>query len=154
MDNLTKERRSWNMGRIRSSNTEPEIKVRSALHRMGFRFRLHVKALPGKPDIVLPKWRHVIFVHGCFWHRHIGCKYAYTPKTRTEFWDDKFRQNLRRDEMAERELQLLGWEVSTIWECQTANPDGLGEILKRLARRFKLGRQPFRPSRRNTGSNR
>src|SRR5438309_147923 len=118
MDRLSKEQRSWNMGRIRSRNTGPEITVRSALHRLGFRFRLHSKALPGKPDIVLPKWNHVIFVHGCFWHRHSGCKMAYTPKSRSEFWSEKFKQNVARDEAAQLALTTLGWTVSTIWECE------------------------------------
>ncbi|MBU1162905.1 MAG: DNA mismatch endonuclease Vsr, partial [Proteobacteria bacterium] len=86
MDIISKEKRSWNMSRIRGKDTKPEIIVRSMLHRMGYRFRLHRKDLPGKPDIVLPKYKTVIFVHGCFWHRHKGCKYAYTPKSRVKFW--------------------------------------------------------------------
>jgi DNA mismatch endonuclease (patch repair protein) len=92
-DTISPARRSWNMSRIRSKNTKPEIVVRSTLHKMGFRFRLHRKDLPGTPDIVLPKHNTVIFVQGCFWHRHQGCKYAYTPKSRAEFWEKKFAEN-------------------------------------------------------------
>ena len=94
VDNLTQEKRSWNMSRIKDKNTKPELVVRSILHRMGYRFRLHRKDLPGKPDIVLPKYKTVIFVHGCFWHRHKGCKYAYQPKSRVDFWQKKFKGNI------------------------------------------------------------
>jgi DNA mismatch endonuclease (patch repair protein) len=97
VDHLTRAKRSWNMSRIRSGNTKPEKVVRSLLHAMGYRFRLHRKNLPGKPDIVLPKYKTVIFVHGCFWHRHPGCKNATMPKTNTEFWEDKLSQNIDRD---------------------------------------------------------
>ena len=117
-DRVSKERRSWNMSRIRSKNTTPEMRVRSELHRRGFRFRVNVKKLPGCPDIVLPKYRTVIFVHGCFWHRHAGCRYAYTPKTRTEFWDRKFRANKDRDESNTIRLVMSGWKTITIWECE------------------------------------
>ena len=144
MDNLSKERRSWNMGRIRSDNTAPEIRVRSALHRLGFRFRLHVKALPGKPDIVLPKWKHAVFVHGCFWHRHDGCKCAYTPKTRTEFWEEKFRQNILRDEAALLQLRRMGWEVSIVWECETSKPNVLAKTIKSIVSRVR-GKSQTRP---------
>ncbi len=125
------------MGRIRSRDTGPEVAVRSALHRLGFRFRLHGKSLPGKPDIVLPKWKHVILVHGCFWHRHAGCKMAYTPKSRTDFWLEKFRQNVARDEVIRNELKRLGWSVSTIWECEIENPQRLAQILDALAFRIR-----------------
>ena len=94
MDRLNKQRRSWNMSRIKSKDTAPEILVRSTLHAMGYRFRLHYRMLPGKPDIVLPKYRVVVFVHGCFWHRH-GCKFSYTPKSRVAFWEAKFNQNVK-----------------------------------------------------------
>jgi DNA mismatch endonuclease (patch repair protein) len=137
VDRLSRERRSWNMGRIPSCDTRPEIIVRSALHRLGFRFRLHGKVLPGKPDIVLPKWRHVIFVHGCFWHRHSGCKKTYTPKSRIEFWSNKFEQNVARDESVQSELERLGWSVSTIWECETENPKAFSEAVRSLAKRIK-----------------
>ena len=137
MDRLSRERRSWNMGRIPSCNTRPEIIVRSALHRLGFRFRLHGNKLPGKPDIVLPKWRHVVFVHGCFWHRHGGCKKAYMPKSRIEFWFEKFKQNVARDKAVQSALERLGWSVSTIWECETEKPVVFSEAVSSLAERIK-----------------
>lgn len=88
---------------------------------MGFRFRLHVERLPGKPDIVLPKWKTVVFVHGCFWHRHEGCKYAYSPKSRQDFWQRKFHQNIERHDSVAAELQRLGWRVVVVWECEVAD---------------------------------
>jgi DNA mismatch endonuclease, patch repair protein len=121
MDKLSKEKRSWNMSRIRSKDTRPEFIVRSMLHRMGYRFRIHVKGLPGCPDIVLPKYRAVIFVHGCFWHRHPGCKYAYTPKSRQAFWTKKFQKTVERHEIVTRELERQGWKTMVVWECETAN---------------------------------
>jgi DNA mismatch endonuclease, patch repair protein len=121
MDNISKKKRSWNMSQIKGKNTKPELKVRSLLHSMGYRFRLHRKDLPGKPDIVLPKYKTAIFVHGCFWHRHSMCKYAYTPKSRVEFWESKFRNNIKRDEVNIKKLRGLGWNVVIIWECQTKN---------------------------------
>jgi DNA mismatch endonuclease (patch repair protein) len=117
-DRISKEHRSWNMSRIRGKDTKPELAVRSMLHRMGYRFRLHVKDLPGKPDIVLPKYRTVIFVHGCFWHRHPRCKYAYAPKSRARFWRWKLDENVNRDRKARRALRVLGWRVLTVWECE------------------------------------
>ena len=109
------------MSRIRLKNTKPELIVRSMLHRMGYRFRLHVKELPGHPDIVLSKYKAVIFVHGCFWHRHPGCKYAYMPKSRQEFWTEKFAKNIGRHERVMEELTGLGWKVLIIWECEISN---------------------------------
>lgn len=129
MDTLSKERRSWNMSRIRSKNTRPEIKVRSLLHQMGYRFRLHSHELPGKPDIVLPKHRTVIFVHGCFWHRHKGCKYAYEPKSRQEFWQKKFRDNVHRHAEVVRLLLSANWSVLVVWECQLRDPESVQESL-------------------------
>ncbi len=117
MDVVSKEKRSWNMSRIRSKDTAPELAVRSLLHRNGFRFRLHVKDLPGKPDIVLPKYKTVIEVRGCFWHRHPGCKIATTPSTNTEFWQKKFALNVARDKENEEKLKQLGWNVIVIWSC-------------------------------------
>jgi DNA mismatch endonuclease, patch repair protein len=131
-DTLTKEKRSWNMSRIKSADTKPELAVRKTLHALGHRFRLHRKDLPGRPDIVLPKFRTVIFVHGCFWHRHKDCKYAYTPKSRQEFWETKFEKNTIRDKEAIQSLQALGWKVKIIWECKTRNPDSLKKILIEL----------------------
>lgn len=107
------------MSRIRSKDTAPEKRVRSFLHNAGFRFRLHVKELPGSPDIVLPKYRTAIFVHGCYWHRHPGCKFAYTPKTRIEFWQNKFTQNVERDLKKKILLKQAGWDVLIVWECST-----------------------------------
>ena len=121
MDTLTLEKRSWNMGRICSKDTKPEKAVRSLLHKSGYRFRIHRKDLPGKPDIVLPKFKTVIFVHGCFWHRHEGCKYAYTPKSHQEFWQAKFKGNIKRDKKNRDELERLGWKVTVIWECEIKN---------------------------------
>ena len=120
-DHLSPEERSWNMSRIKSKNTKPEKTVRSSLHKMGYRFRLHRKDLPGKPDIVLAKHKTVIFVHGCFWHRHGGCKYTTTPKTNAEFWAHKFKANIRRDRQVQKLLQELGFKILTIWECETKN---------------------------------
>jgi len=105
------------MSRIRSKDTKPELLVRRFLHENGFRYRLHVKTLPGKPDIVLPKYKTVIFVHGCFWHGHEGCKYYVVPKTRTEWWLDKIGKNINKDTGAENLLLAAGWRVIKIWEC-------------------------------------
>lgn len=110
------------MSRIRCKDTKPELTVRSMLHRMGYRFRLHIKSLPGCPDIILPKHRVVIFVHGCFWHRHPGCKYAYTPKSRQAFWNEKFEINQKRHKKVTEELEKLGWKTFVIWECEAAKP--------------------------------
>ena len=112
-----KKTRSYNMSRIRSKNTKPEILVRKFLHAQGFRFRLHDKKLPGKPDIVLPKYKTVIFIHGCFWHGHNKCKYFVIPKTRTEWWLDKINSNKRNDVKAIRSLKKEGWNIISIWEC-------------------------------------
>lgn len=127
MDIVSKNQRSWNMSRIRGKDTKPERAVRSLLHRMGYRFRLHRRDLPGKPDIVLPKYRAVVFVHGCFWHRHKGCRYAYTPKTRKEFWENKFSENIRRDKENSARLRQLGWKIIYVWECETERNPGLLE---------------------------
>ena len=128
-DRLSKEKRGWNMSRIRSKDTKPELLVRSLLHRMGYRFRLHRKDLPGCPDIVLPKYKTVIFVHGCYWHRHKGCKYAYTPKSRIEFWQKKFQGNIERDRKHQRDLKKLGWKVLIIWECEIIDLDKLKSMI-------------------------
>lgn len=131
MDRISKSHRSWNMSRIKGRDTVPEKKVRSVLHRLGYRFRICRSDLPGKPDIVMSKQRTVIFVHGCFWHRHQGCKYAYTPKTRQDFWENKFSQNVIRAEKVEKELSALGWKVIIIWECEIADMESLKEKLLR-----------------------
>ena len=107
------------MSRVKGKNTTPEMRVRRAAHASGLRFRLHRKDLPGKPDLVFPKFRVAMFVHGCFWHRHNACSKASMPKSRTEFWRDKFDANVSRDARVEAELEALGWRVVTIWECET-----------------------------------
>lgn len=131
-DRISKEHRSWNMSQIRGKDTRPEIIVRSLLHRMGYRFRLHRKNLPGKPDIVLPKYKTVIFVHGCFWHRHRGCKFAYTPKSRKRFWENKFAANTKRDIDVRRQLRRLGWKTLVIWECELAKTTRLKRVLTNI----------------------
>lgn len=135
-DHLTPEHRSWNMSRIRSKDTSPEIAVRSAVHRMGLRFRLGGRGLPGRPDLVLPRHKVAIFVHGCFWHRHAQCKYAYSPKTRKSFWRMKFIQNQKRDAKALTELDCLGWQSIIVWECETYNLAFLRDRLHELLARF------------------
>jgi len=120
-DHLSKNKRSWNMSRIKSKDTKPEIRVRSILHAMGYRFRLHRNDLPGKPDIVLPKYRTVIFVNGCFWHRHRGCKRCTTPTSNQEYWDKKFQRNVAKDKKHKSKLRKKGWKVAVIWECETKN---------------------------------
>jgi DNA mismatch endonuclease (patch repair protein) len=132
MDRLSPERRSWNMSRIRGRDTTPERQVRSLLHRLGFRFRVHVARLPGKPDIVLAKHRTVIVVHGCFWHRHATCKFAYVPKSNTDFWSKKFSENVARDRRTSTSLKRLGWRVITVWECEVQAPARLRTRLRRL----------------------
>lgn len=132
MDIMSKEKRSWLMSRIRDRDTKPEKRVRSLLHGMGYRFRLHRKDLPGRPDIVLPKYRTAIFVHGCFWHHHRGCKYAYQPKSRVEFWKEKFRQNVERDSRKKRALRKLGWRVIIVWECELEDSESLVKKLRNL----------------------
>ncbi|MBW1940306.1 MAG: DNA mismatch endonuclease Vsr [Deltaproteobacteria bacterium] len=134
MDKLTPEHRSWNMSRIRSADTKPELIVRSLLHRMGYRFRLHQKNLPGKPDIVLPKYKTVIFVHGCFWHRHEECKYAYMPKSRRKFWNDKFKANIERDKTVKQQLKNLGWKVNIVWECELSDVKTIEKKLDNIFR--------------------
>ena len=132
MDRLSVNRRSWLMSRVRGENTTPELTVRKYLHALGFRYRLHVKELPGKPDIVLPKYRTVVFVHGCFWHRHRGCRYASMPKSNVKFWIEKFKLNVARDKRNAVALRKAGWRCLTIWGCETK----LNENLDRLAERI------------------
>lgn len=132
MDHLTPEKRSWNMSLVKSKDTAPEIRVRSVLHRAGYRFRLHVKTLPGNPDIVLPKYKTVIFVHGCFWHRHKGCPRTTTPSTNQEYWIKKFNDNTVRDIKNEMALKSLGWRVVVVWECELNEDVKLQALLKKL----------------------
>jgi len=117
-DLFDKEKRSYVMSRVRSADTKPELVVRSLLHRAGFRFSLRRKDLPGKPDVVMPKYRTVLFVHGCFWHRHEGCPRSTMPATRVEFWQEKFARTVERDAAATAALTAAGWRVFVIWECE------------------------------------
>lgn len=121
MDVLTPEQRRKAMSAVKSANTAPELRVRQVLHAAGFRFRLHRKDLPGKPDIVLPRYRTVVFVHGCFWHQHPSCKHAARPSTRQEYWQPKLDGNVKRDSAKKAELEILGWHVVVVWECETKN---------------------------------
>ncbi len=122
--------RSYNMSMIKGKNTKPEIMVRKFLHSKGFRFRLHKKDLPGKPDIVLPKYRTVIFIHGCFWHGHKNCKYFVVPKTRTKWWLNKIERNRLNDNRNDTKLRKAGWKIITLWECQLKPKKVLKTLLK------------------------
>ena len=129
------------MQRIRSTNSKAELQVRSALHASGFRFRIHNKKLPGTPDIVLPKYRTVIMVHGCFWHRHQNCRLSTVPKTNTEFWIEKFDRNVQRDQVNLEKLKDAGFEVIVLWECELRSSSRLEETLSLLdakRRKFQL----------------
>jgi DNA mismatch endonuclease (patch repair protein) len=132
VDHISRSRRSWLMSRVRSKNTTPELRVRRVAHALGLRFRLHRRDLPGKPDLVFPKHRIAIFVHGCFWHRHENCAKATSPKSREEYWTEKFRQNERRDAEASNRLTALGWNVTIIWECETKDEARLAQQICRV----------------------
>ena len=129
-DRLTPDARSHLMARIRSKDTKPELAVRHLLHRMGYRFRLHRRDLLGSPDIVLPVRRKIVFVHGCFWHGHTGCRFATTPATRIDFWTAKISATKQRDARAVRQLRRSGWSVAVVWECQTRSLDQLARRLE------------------------
>jgi len=131
-DVFSQEKRSWIMSRVKGRDTKPEILVRSFIFRMGFRFRLHRRNLPGTPDIVLPRHRKVIFVHGCFWHGHKNCSRSKRPTTNENFWKDKLDGNIERDKRHKLELRQMGWKVLIVWECETKNPDKLLRKLKRF----------------------
>ncbi|WP_183293698.1 very short patch repair endonuclease [Cupriavidus alkaliphilus] len=135
MDTLSPEDRSKRMAKVRSKNTKPELRTRSCLHRLGFRFRLHVANLTGKPDITLPRWQVAIFVHGCFWHRHKGCQYTTTPQTNSAFWEEKFKSNLERDRRVIADLVAQGWDVIVVWECQTKTEASLRMALEPLLKK-------------------
>jgi len=132
MDKITPLQRSINMSRVHGQNTKPEKIVRSLLHSMGYRFRIQRRDLPGKPDIVLPKYKTIIFVHGCFWHQHHGCRKATIPATNIEFWKNKLEKNIQRDVLNQEKLSELGWKVITIWECETSNVEKIKAELLRI----------------------
>ena len=142
-DKLTPEKRSWNMSRIKGKDTKIEVEVRKYLFSKGYRFRKNDKRYPGKPDIVLPKYHVAIFVHGCFWHRHEGCKDATTPKTRTEFWLEKFDKNVKNDQIKQEKLRELGWKVIVIWECELKRSfqETMDKVEKELTRKPFIGTQ-------------
>lgn len=143
----SKAQRSFNMSRIRSRDTGPEMKLRSALHRAGLRFRLHRRDLPGRPDIVLPKSQIAIFVHGCFWHQHTGCRYSTTPATNADFWIEKFRKNTERDKANIEELQRIGWTVLIVWECEIKmSVVAAAERIRTLSRTPDRGRASKAPT--------
>ena len=126
------------MSRIRNKGTKPEVTLRKALFARGFRYRVNVRTLPGKPDIVLLRYKTVIFVHGCFWHGHPGCKYAYTPKSNTEFWVNKISGNRERDAVVKRELEEFGWKVIIVWECEIRQTKDFSSLIERLSMAFYL----------------
>ena len=136
MDIWSQEKRSQVMAKIRGKNTKPEIVLRSALFKQGFRFRLHQKDLPGKPDIVLPKYRTIIFVHGCFWHYHKDCREGRIPSTRSEFWKTKLEGNRAKDQKNEDILMNHGWQVLTVWECEIEND--VNHLVELLSEKIKL----------------
>lgn len=138
MDIISAKRRSEIMARIGSRNTAPELAVRRMAHRLGLRFRLHRKDLPGCPDLVFPRYRLALFVHGCFWHRHSCCPNSTSPKTRPEFWAAKFSANVERDKKATAELRTRGWKVEVIWECEAENPNRLDQRLNQIIRSLNI----------------
>jgi DNA mismatch endonuclease, patch repair protein len=146
VDTFPPEKRSDIMRRVHSTDTKPERKVRSLLHRLGYRFRIHCPDLPGKPDIVLPKRRTVVFVHGCFWHRHQDCPHATTPSSRQEYWLPKFRRTVDRDRRNKEELQDSGWNVVIVWECETKDLKKLGERILGLIDQYPSNLQPLTSS--------
>ena len=139
-DTLTKEKRSWNMSRIRGKDTQIEVKVRKYLFSKGFRYRKNVSELPGKPDIVLPKYNTVVFIHGCYWHRHPGCKYSYTPKSNLDFWEKKFSANIKNDESKREQLENSGWRMIVLWECDIEHR--FEQTMETLVSRLREGNQP------------
>ena len=132
MDKVSPEKRSWTMAQVKGRDTGPERVVRLLLHQMGYRFRLQRKDLPGKPDIVLPKYKTALFVHGCFWHRHSGCNRATTPTSNTDYWNTKFARTIARDAKNQKELASLGWRVLIVWECELKDAEALQAKLKKF----------------------
>lgn len=141
MDTLSPSQRSERMSRIRARDSAPEVRLRRLVHAMGFRYRLHVKDLPGTPDLVFPSRRAVIFMHGCFWHRHKGCKLARLPKSRLDFWEIKLEENRRRDLLNRRKLRSLGWRVLVVWECELRDPESVSRVVADFLRRQEGGGQ-------------
>jgi DNA mismatch endonuclease, patch repair protein len=133
VDSLTPQERSERMSRIRGKNSKPELTLRRILHSLGLRYRLHGSKLPGKPDLVFPRYKTVVFVHGCFWHRHDGCKIATTPKSNTKFWMEKFDRNVTRDANVNAALIAGGWRVFVIWECELSSPARALQVGEKLA---------------------
>ena len=131
-DVFTKEKRSWIMSRVKGRDTKPEILVRSMVHRMGFRFRVHQRDLPGNPDIVLARYSKIIFVNGCFWHGHKRCKRSKRPATNKRFWNKKLDGNIERDKRFRRKLHRMGWKVLVVWQCETLMPEKLLRKLERF----------------------
>ena len=132
VDHLSLEKRSWNMSRIGSKNTKPELAVRKVLHNSGIRYRLHAKDLPGKPDLSNKKKKFAVFVNGCFWHQHKGCRRASIPKSNTEYWIPKLKKNTGRFKQNIRELKKSGWQVYTVWECEAKDINKLDKIFEGL----------------------
>jgi DNA mismatch endonuclease (patch repair protein) len=130
-DHLTREKRSWNMSRIRSKNTTPELYVRRALTSQGLRYRLHANNLPGKPDIVMTKIKTAIFVNGCFWHQHPNCSRSTSPRTNKAYWQPKLQKNIERQDRAFRELKKDNWNIVTVWECETKDQNLLNGKLRK-----------------------
>ena len=130
-DHLPPVKRSENMRAVKSKNTSPERRVRSVAHRLGLRFRLHRKDLPGSPDMLFPGRKAALFVHGCFWHRHEECPKATMPKTNMDYWNEKFRRNVERDRETRHKLEKDGWKVIVIWECETKNEDSIENFLRK-----------------------
>ena len=137
MDRYTRETRSKIMSRVAARDTGPEKTLRSALHRLGYRFRLHQRELPGRPDLVLPKFRTVIFVNGCFWHQHPGCPKATIPKSNRDFWKNKLGRNVERDSENMAALKSAGWQTAVVWECELSSGDRLQEVMDRLQCLFR-----------------
>ena len=149
-DTVSKRKRSWIMSRVRSENTKPEMLVRSMLFSLGLRFRLHKAGLPGRPDIVLPKLKAIVFVHGCFWHRHKGCRDNTNPSSNSAYWQEKFKRNVERDKRNAASLRKLGWRVITVWECELKKTALLERRLRRLLCVEKLPEKA--PARYGSGS--
>lgn len=145
-DTLSPTERSERMSRIRGRDTRPELVLRRLLHAAGFRYRLHHTRLPGRPDLVFPKYGAVVFVHGCFWHRHTGCRVANTPKSNVEFWTAKFQRNVARDALVESRLRSAGWRVLVVWECSLSTKEKGAETAICVARWLRKASDDEPPS--------